>query len=37
MISVFYFDDFNCKHFITLDNTRDLDFLKERFERVYVL
>ena len=37
MIPVFYIDDFQNKHYIILSSTYELNFLRERFEEVYVL
>lgn len=37
MIPVIYVDDFQNRHYIILSDTYELDFLKERFEEVYIL
>lgn len=37
MITAIYVDDFQHKHYIVLHSTSELNFLKERFEEVYIL
>lgn len=37
MITAIYVDDFKRKHYVVLHNTFELNFLKERFEEVYIL
>lgn len=37
MITAVYVDDFKYTHYIILRNPSELEFLKERFEEVYIL
>ena len=37
MITAIYIDDFQRKHYVVLGNISELNFLKKRFEEVYIL